>query len=272
MTKGDRFEAGSVSETAPSFQRWHDTWDDFFKNLRQYEAQTSQLYRIRTCTRVSTRNDKIRKKKKLREGGLVPECFGDYYKKLLCMHGWVSRCPTTNSWRICVTTHNRTHNHRLRKEVYANYPSTRRVMDPDVLDFVDELIKANPNQRGFSNISKRRQGQYIQLSLVENDSHACMKDAIEALKEGVPLGSSLDLPLPSTKKYLRTEMAKAVYGGRNAVDVDRVEDAVDMMATTKGKDEYDRGLRYMYYILNGFDEQSELPKPKHPLLDYFMQN
>ncbi|ETP12301.1 hypothetical protein F441_12252 [Phytophthora nicotianae CJ01A1] len=135
-------EAGSVSETAPSFQRWHDTWDDFFKNLRQYEAQTSQLYRIRTCTRVSTRNDKIRKKKKWREGGLVPECFGDYYKKLLCMHGWVSRCPTTNSWRICVTTHNRTHNHRLRKEVYANYPSTRRVMDPDVLDFVDELIKA----------------------------------------------------------------------------------------------------------------------------------
>ncbi|ETI42588.1 hypothetical protein F443_12268 [Phytophthora nicotianae P1569] len=267
MTKGDRFEAGSVSETAPSFQRWHDTWDDFFKNLRQYEAQTSQLYRIRTCTRVSTRNDKIRKKKKWREGGLVPECFGDYYKKLLCMHGWVSRCPTTNSWRICVTTHNRTHNHRLRKEVYANYPSTRRVMDPDVLDFVDELIKAGAKPKRIlkylqETTDKRvilrdvhNLGQYIQLSLVENDSHACMKDAIEALKGNNPTWDRIrvfmidkdfgELSLLQ-KEFL---LARAVYGGRNAVDVDRVEDAVDMMSTTKGKDDLESAWGLLKEIL-----------------------
>ncbi|ETI56235.1 hypothetical protein F443_01178 [Phytophthora nicotianae P1569] len=188
-------EAGAVSETAPSFQRWHDTWDDFFKNLRQYEAETSQLYRIRTCTRVSTRNDKIRKKKKWREGELVPECFGDYYKKLLCTHGWgtkprgdgtrtghigrstgcgvnlsatVSRCPTTNSWRICVTTHNRTHNHRLRKEVYANYPSTRRVTDPGVLDFVDKLVKAGAKPKRILKYLQETTGKRVILRDVRN--------------------------------------------------------------------------------------------------------
>ncbi|KAG6961128.1 hypothetical protein JG688_00009272 [Phytophthora aleatoria] len=49
------------------------------------------------------------------------------------------------------------------------------------------------------------------------------------------------------KKYLRTEMAKSVYGGRNAADLDRVEDS--------DGGEYDCGLRYMYYIFDGFDGQ-----------------
>ncbi|KAF1789069.1 hypothetical protein GQ600_3444 [Phytophthora cactorum] len=57
------------------------------------------------------------------------------------------------------------------------------------------------------------------------------------------------------KKYLRTEMAKSVYGGRNAADLDRVEDSVDMMIKSKDGGEYDCGLRYMYYILDGFDGQ-----------------
>ncbi|ETP12302.1 hypothetical protein F441_12253 [Phytophthora nicotianae CJ01A1] len=58
-------------------------------------------------------------------------------------------------------------------------------------------------------------------------------------------------------------MAKAVYGGRNAVDVDRVEDAVDMMATTKGKDEYDRGLRYI--LESAWGLLKEILKPEMEL-------
>lgn len=77
------------------------------------------------------------------------------------------------------------------------------------------------------------------------------------------------------KKYLRAEMSNAIYGGRHGVDVDRVEDSLDMMVKARAKEEYDRGFRNMYYILDGFDEVGELPElpePKHPLLQYFVRN
>ncbi|OWY99608.1 hypothetical protein PHMEG_00029363 [Phytophthora megakarya] len=139
-------------------------------------------------------------------------------------------------------------------------------------------------------------GQYVQHALVENESQACMHDAIQAFKKNNPSWDRIraiiidkdfgeisllkkEFPLAKVlichfhlKKYLRTEMSKAVYGGRDAVDVDRVEDAVDMMVKSQDEKEYDRGLRYMYYLLDGFDEQGELPEPKHPLLAYFMRN
>ncbi|KAE9111578.1 hypothetical protein PF010_g10755 [Phytophthora fragariae] len=67
-------------------------------------------------------------------------------------------------------------------------------------------------------------------------------------------------------------MWKAIYGGRHAVDVDRVEDSVDMMMKARNKEDYDRGLRYMYYILDGFDDTGDLPEPTHPVLDYFVRN
>ncbi|KAE9171743.1 hypothetical protein PF005_g27021 [Phytophthora fragariae] len=59
-------------------------------------------------------------------------------------------------------------------------------------------------------------------------------------------------------------MSKAIYGGQHAVDVDRVEDSVDMMMKARNQEEYDQGLRYMYYILDGFDDTGDLPEPKHP--------
>ncbi|KAF1785840.1 hypothetical protein GQ600_4155 [Phytophthora cactorum] len=57
-------------------------------------------------------------------------------------------------------------------------------------------------------------------------------------------------------------MFKPGFGGRVAVDVDRVEDAVDMMVKAKDETEYDRGLRYMFYLLDGYDENSALPEPR----------
>lgn len=136
----------------------------------------------------------------------------------------------------------------------------------------------------------------MQHSLIENESHPCMKDAIGAFKENNTSWDMIraimidkdfgeisllkkEFPLARVlichfhlKKYLRSEMSKAVYGGRDGVDVDRVEDAVDMMVKAQDEKEYDRGLRYMYYLLDGFDEENELPDPKHPLLVYFMRN
>lgn len=126
-----------------------------------------------------------------------------------------------------------------------------------------------------------------------------MKDAINAFKENNPSWDQIrafmvdkdfgeitllqkEFPLARVlichfhlKKYLRAEMSSAIYGGRHGVDVDRVEDSLDMMVKARTKEEYDRGFRYMYYILDGFDEVGELPElpePKHPLLQYFVRN
>ncbi|ETM53933.1 hypothetical protein L914_02630, partial [Phytophthora nicotianae] len=139
-------------------------------------------------------------------------------------------------------------------------------------------------------------GQYVQHALVENESHACMKDAITAFKENNPSWDRIrafmvakdfgeisvlqrESPLARVlichfhlKKYLRTEMSKAIYGGLHGVDVDRVEDSLDMTVKARNKEEYDRGFRYVYYVLDGIDEQGELPEPKHPLLDYFVRS
>ncbi|KAG6973953.1 hypothetical protein JG688_00003300, partial [Phytophthora aleatoria] len=96
-------------------------------------------------------------------------------------------------------------------------------------------------------------------------------DAIDAFKENYPLLLKKEFSLAKVlicylhlKKYLRTEMSTKVYGGRDAVTVDRVGDADET--------EYDRGLRYMFYLLDSFDEKGRLLEPKHPLLVYFMRN
>ncbi|KAG6965472.1 hypothetical protein JG687_00005437 [Phytophthora cactorum] len=118
-----------------------------------------------------------------------------------------------------------------------------------------------------------------------------MKDAIGAFKETNPTWDAvraimidkdfgeisllkLEFPLARVlichfhlKEYLRMEMANLVHGDRNAVDLDQVVDAVDMIVQSQDDREYDRGLRYMSYILDGFDGHEELPYPKHPLLD-----
>ncbi|ETL38232.1 hypothetical protein L916_10168 [Phytophthora nicotianae] len=194
------------------------------------------------------------------------------------------KSPITRTWRICVTTHNRVHNHRIRRDVFDNYPSTRRVSDPNVLDWwmgpcrqalnsrnsqvfsrhdskrvilrdVPNLVqRLKAKHRGSGTVEKRLEavlrkfcsyqgnrasifvdesettqtitmqtrqmkrfleafpdvvmvdsthetkfklfsfminnifghGQYVQHSLVENKSHACMKDAISAFKENNP--------------------------------------------------------------------------------------
>jgi hypothetical protein len=63
-----------------------------------------------------------------------------------------------------------------------------------------------------------------------------------------------------------------VNGGRFSYDMDSVEDSVDIMLRVADETEYDKGLRYMYYLLDGFDEQGDLPVPVHPLLRYFLKN
>lgn len=136
----------------------------------------------------------------------------------------------------------------------------------------------------------------MQHALLENESHACMMDAIGAFKKANPCWDKirvymvdkdfsemalLEKAFPSAtvllcwfhvKKYLRAEMAKSVYGGRYTYDMDKVEDSVDMMMRAKDAAAYATGLRYMYYLLDGFEDQADLPEPEYPFLKYFIKN
>ncbi|POM76709.1 ATP-binding cassette (ABC) Superfamily [Phytophthora palmivora] len=124
--------------TASHFETWHDNWEVFFTRLEEYQIRTSQLYRVRTTVKASARNQVITAKKKWGESELIPEKFGDYFKKLLCAHAW----DTSNKGRgLRNGHHSRSTGCELHKNIFAHYPSNRKVIDPDVLDLVEELIK-----------------------------------------------------------------------------------------------------------------------------------
>ncbi|ETM43130.1 hypothetical protein L914_11335 [Phytophthora nicotianae] len=247
-------EPDDLRVSAPPFQTWHDSWDEFSTSLSVYQEQTSQLYSIRAAVKATTTN----------------QAFGDYNKKFIGTNGWnkssrgqghrtghlersfgcqvvlcatVMRCPAT--------------------ETFRSYPSNRRIADPDVIDLVDELIKAGgkpkkilrylhettgkcvtlrdvhnmvqrlkPKRHGSATVKDKVQtitlqthqmrrffeafpevvmldstrgtysskyklfslmiddvfghGQYVQHSLIQKESHACMLDAIGAFKENKP--------------------------------------------------------------------------------------
>ncbi|ETO65132.1 hypothetical protein F444_17511 [Phytophthora nicotianae P1976] len=243
------------------------------------------------------------------------------------------RFPEMHTFRICVTKHKRNHNHKLSKKIFENYPSSRKVTDPDVLDLVEELIKVGDKPKKILKYLQETTGKRIILrdvhNLVQRIKAKCrgsgtVEDRLEAVlrKFCSNRGNTATVLIDDAKRtqtitiqtrqmkshagfdsgtnaskyklfsfmiddvfghgqYVQhapieneshASMSKAVYEGRNAVNVDGVEDAVDLMVKAQDDKEYDRGLRYMYYLLDGFGEKGELPEPKHPLLVYFMRN
>ncbi|KAK1939137.1 Zinc finger SWIM domain-containing protein 3 [Phytophthora citrophthora] len=143
-----------------------------------------------------------------------------------------------------------------------------------------------------------RHGQYVQHSLMENESEECLRDAISAFKEFNPtweetkviiIGKDFGelallerefsqaksfVPFSCKKKYLRTEMTKREYGGTNSLNTKRAEDSIDMMLKATTLDEYTIGLKCLFYLLDNVKLRAEdpVPHPKHTFLQYFMRN
>ncbi|ETL25256.1 hypothetical protein L916_20871 [Phytophthora nicotianae] len=116
-------------------------------------------------------------------------------------------------------------------------------------------------------------GQYVQHSLMENESTECLADAIEAFKLSNPSWEQIrvividramgELSLLEThfphvkvilrhfhlKKYIRSEMKKSKYGGPSSFDMYQVEDAVDMLRTAPTIEDYTKYLKYLYFLL-----------------------
>ncbi|KAG3058081.1 hypothetical protein PI125_g25291 [Phytophthora idaei] len=80
----------------------------------------------------------------------------------------VLRCLETGTIWVCATKHKRSHNHKLDKDGFEHYPSNRKVTDPDVLDFVDELIRAGGKPKKILKYLKETTGKRVILRVVHN--------------------------------------------------------------------------------------------------------
>ncbi|KAE8891605.1 hypothetical protein PF003_g24352 [Phytophthora fragariae] len=85
-----------VWKSSPITKEWHESWEAFYEYLKVYQADTHQLFRLRSSTSVARRNAEI----KAQAGAdlspeLVPEEFKTYWVKLICTHGWRRKSRST---------------------------------------------------------------------------------------------------------------------------------------------------------------------------------
>ncbi|OWZ17325.1 ABC transporter [Phytophthora megakarya] len=161
---------------------WHESWEAFSAHIGKHYKRTHQIFRQRTSTSVAKRNREItaRAARLMVNGGeaqagqLIPEYFVNVWIKLVCTHGW-SRKSRSNgirescfdrdtgckanikagvSWNdaekkfmVHVTDSCVTHNHQISTATVDNHASNRRVDDPSVLAFVDQLQAAGSKSK-----------------------------------------------------------------------------------------------------------------------------
>lgn len=54
--------------------------------------------------------------------------------------------------------------------------------------------------------------------------------------------------------------------------MDKVNASVNLIMSVECETAYQKGFRYMFYILDDFDGQGDLDDLSYPLLKYFMKN
>ncbi|KAE9151682.1 hypothetical protein PF006_g4051 [Phytophthora fragariae] len=180
---------------APAIEkRYFATWADFFKHLEVYQDETHQVFKKRTSTSVKARNKTLAERDKITPTTEIPEAFEKYYCRLICTHGWSrasrsagkrdsyfsmsTKCEAQLSvtvvwagemgFRVKVTQQITSHNHTLGQRVYANHPSNRRIDDPEVIDFVDELQAAGAKNKLIMKYLRQRTGKQVTLRDVHN--------------------------------------------------------------------------------------------------------
>ncbi|KAE8954910.1 hypothetical protein PF011_g31945 [Phytophthora fragariae] len=179
-----------VWKSSPITKEWHESWEAFYEYLKVYQADTHQLFRLRSSTSVARRNAEI----KAQAGAdlspeLVPEEFKTYWVKLICTHGWRRKSRSTGqrksifnkstqckadvkaavAWNndkqqfmIRTTGYSTDHNHRVDAAAYDNHPSTRRVDDPVLLAFVDVLQSAGSKPKRIVQFLRAKTGKVFQ--------------------------------------------------------------------------------------------------------------
>ncbi|KAJ0392382.1 hypothetical protein P43SY_006342 [Pythium insidiosum] len=161
----------AVSVEAP--QRFHKDWPSWWEYKKAYEEATFQVIRVTETLGVKTRNERARNTKAAREGLPIvefPESMDPFRRVFICTHGWKPKtsrvdknsgkrprqhirftgCPfrfviqvvkNGSEWQLEVTNGTYYHNHRVSKEVFQTYPSSRGIKDPNVKAVVSTMIE-----------------------------------------------------------------------------------------------------------------------------------
>ncbi|KAG1692337.1 hypothetical protein DVH05_025507 [Phytophthora capsici] len=86
--------SSSAWEAPPIAKEWHESWESFNQYMEKYQADTHQLFKMRTSTSVSRRNPDIAQAAVDSEPDLIPEGFKTYWIKLIC-----TLC-SASKWRL----------------------------------------------------------------------------------------------------------------------------------------------------------------------------
>jgi hypothetical protein len=172
---------------APAIERrYFATWEAFFEYLEEYQDKTHQVFKKRTSTSAEARNRTLAEKGTLTPTTEIPVSFDTYYCRLICTHGWSrasrsagkrdayfsksTKCEAQlsvtvvwageMSFQVKVTQQVTSHNHALGQRIYANHPANRRIEDPEVIDFVDELQAAGAKNKLIMKYLRQRMGTF----------------------------------------------------------------------------------------------------------------
>lgn len=116
---------------------------------------------------------------------LIPEEFGNFWIKLVCSHGWKRKsrgkgirrsffekttgCKANikaavvwndehDTFMVRVTDFDVRHNHNVSRATFESHVSNRRVEDPDILAFVDELQAAGSKPKLIMQFLRKKTG------------------------------------------------------------------------------------------------------------------
>jgi hypothetical protein len=171
-------------------KEWHENWEAFY--VKVYQADTHQLFRLRSSTSVARRNAEIKVQAAADSSPeLVPEEFKTYWVKLICTHGWRRKTRSTGqrksvfnksteckanikasvTWKddaqafmVRITGYSTDHNHRVDAAAYDNHPATRRVEVPVLLAFVDVLQSAGSKPKRIVQFLRAKTGTVLRTA------------------------------------------------------------------------------------------------------------
>ncbi|OWZ17478.1 hypothetical protein PHMEG_0008582 [Phytophthora megakarya] len=208
---------------APVNVEWHHDWEAFHAYMTEYQANTHQIFRQRTSTSVQKRNREILAQARLSDateecsdgssGRVIPDEFKNFWIKLVCTHGWKRKsrgkgirkaffdkstgCKANikaavvwndkaSAFMVRVTNFDVTHNHNISKAIFANHVSNRRVDDPTILAFVDELQAAGSKTEADHAVSSEENRRCNLVSDMRTGKNVTLRDVhnmVAKLKE-----------------------------------------------------------------------------------------
>ncbi|POM67060.1 Hypothetical protein PHPALM_17001 [Phytophthora palmivora] len=235
---------GGNWESSPVDVKWHESWEAFSAHMEEYYKRTHQIFRQRTSTSVAKRNREITARAarlvansdEAQAEELIPEHFVNFWinrskgirtsyfdrdtgRKANIKAG-VSWNDAEKKFMVRVTDSCVTHNHQVSKARFDNHASNRRVDDPSVLAFVDELQAAGSKPKLIMQYLRKRTGKKVVL----RDVHKIVAKMRERRRGGVSVEKRLETVM---RNFCKTR------GNRTAVFVDDANTAQTITLQTR---------------------------------------